>query len=164
MGATTSENVTVVAIGIGRFGLFQRVFPHIKRQFPVLVERLVLEFAAHGRHALPLPFESPLLGFRGDVIQLSIVSFVTQDATGLRAEIQLLFILFIQPDIKPVRLGLLCDLPGGRCLGTFGGTAWRVAAGSKQGGNKQRGRQTNEHIEFLIAMNRLSGGAVRDGR
>ena len=112
MGATTSENVTVVAIGIGRFGLFQRVFPHIKRQFPVLVEHLVLEFAAHGRHALPLPVESPLLGFRGDVIQLIIVSFVTQDATGLRAEIQLLFILFIQPDIKPVRLGLLCDLPG----------------------------------------------------
>ena len=140
MGATTPENVTVIAIGIGRFGLFQRVFPHIKRQFPILVERLVLEFAAHGRHTLPLPVESPLLGFKGDVIQLIIGSFVTQDATGLRAKIQLLFILFIQPDIKPVRLGLLYDLPGGWCLGNFGEAAWRVAAGCKQGGNKQRGR------------------------
>ena len=140
MGATTPENITVIAIGIGRFGLFQRVFPHIKRQFPILVERLVLEFAAHGRHTLPLPIETPLLGFKGDVIQLIIVRFVTQDATGLRAEIQLLSILFIQPDIKPVSLGLVYDLPGGWYLGTFGVAAWRVAAGCKQGGNKQRER------------------------
>ena len=76
-GATTPENVTVIAIGIGRFGLFQRVFPHIKGQFPILVERLVLEFAAHGCHTLPLPDESPLLSLKGDVIQLIIGSFVT---------------------------------------------------------------------------------------
>ena len=115
MRSTTPKNVTVIAIGVGRFGLFQRVFPHIERQFPILVERLVLEFAAHGRHTLPLPVESQLLGCKGDFIQLIVVSFVTQDAAGLRAEIQLLFILFIQPDVKPVSLGLLSELPRGWC-------------------------------------------------